>query len=89
MVRAADRAELVAGLSALVRGEDHPLVAQSSKSVAPTVAFVFPGQGNQWQSMGSAAYRRLVAYRAEADRCAEALVAAGLPSPLPYLCGER
>jgi mycobactin polyketide synthetase MbtD len=88
VVRAANRAELVAGLSALVRSEDHPLVTRSSKSAAPNVAFVFPGQGNQWQSMGAEAYQRLAAYRAEADRCAEAFVAAGLPSPLRYLCGE-
>ncbi len=88
VLRAADRAELTAGLSALVRGEDHPLVTGSSTSAAPTVAFVFPGQGNQWQSMGTAAYQRLAAYRAEADRCAAAFAAAGLPSPLPYLCGE-
>jgi mycobactin polyketide synthetase MbtD len=88
VVRAADRTELVAGLSALADNEEHPLVARSSKSVAPSVAFVFPGQGNQWQSMGAEAYRRLSAYRAEADRCAEAFVAAGLPTPLPYLLGE-
>ncbi|BBX45408.1 mycobactin polyketide synthase MbtD [Mycobacterium cookii] len=88
VVRAADRTELVAGLSALVRGEDHPLVTRSSKSGAPTIAFVFPGQGNQWQAMGVAAYQRLAGYRAEADRCAEAFVVAGLPSPLPYLCGD-
>ena len=88
VLRAADRAELTAGLSALVRGEDHPLVTRSSKSVVPTIAFVFPGQGNQWQSMGTAAYRQLAAYRAEADRCADAFAAAGLASPLPYLCGD-
>ena len=88
VARAADRAELAAGLSALARDEEHPLVTRSSKSVAPSVAFVFPGQGNQWQSMGADAYRRLPAYRAQADRCAEAFVAAGLPSPLPYLQGE-
>ncbi len=87
VVRAANRDELSAALSALARGDDHPLVARSSKSVAPCVAFVFPGQGNQWQSMGSEAYRLLAAYRAEADRCAEAFVAAGYPSPLPYLQG--
>jgi mycobactin polyketide synthetase MbtD len=85
VVRAADRGELTAALSALAHGDEHPLVARSSKSVAPCVAFVFPGQGNQWQSMGAEAYRLLVAYRAEADRCAEAFVAAGFPSPLPYL----
>ncbi len=89
VVRAADRAELVAALSALAHDEEHPLISRSSKSVAPSVAFVFPGQGNQWQSMGSDAYRRLAAYRAEADRCAAAFVAAGFPSPLPYLQGDQ
>ena len=89
VVRAANRSELVDGLSALAHDEEHPLVARSSKSVAPSAAFVFPGQGNQWQSMGADAYRRLPAYRAEADRCAEAFVAAGLSSPLPYLQGDE
>ncbi|OBK41668.1 polyketide synthase, partial [Mycobacterium sp. 1245111.1] len=88
VVRAADRGELIAALSALAHDDNHPLVARSSKSVAPCVAFVFPGQGNQWQSMGAAAYRLLAAYRAEADQCAEAFVAAGYPSPLPYLQGD-
>jgi mycobactin polyketide synthetase MbtD len=89
IARAADRAELVAGLSALARGDEHPLVARSSKSAGLHIAFVFPGQGNQWPSMGAEAYQRLPAYRAEADRCAHAFVDAGLPSPLPYLTGER
>ncbi|OBF08094.1 polyketide synthase [Mycobacterium sp. ACS4054] len=88
VVRAADRAELVAGLAALARGAQHPLVTRSSIGVAPVIAFVFPGQGNQWQSMGAEAYQRLPAYRAEADRCARAFLAAGLPSPLPYLTGQ-
>ena len=89
VIRAADRAELVAALSALAHDEEHPLICRSSKSVAPSVAFVFPGQGNQWQSMGSDAYRRLAAYRAEADRCAAAFIAACYPSPLPYLQGDQ
>ena len=89
VLRAADRGELVAGLSALAHDEEHPLVSRSSKSVAPSCAFVFPGQGNQWQSMGADAYRRLAAYRAEADRCAAAFVAAGFASPLPYLQGDH
>jgi mycobactin polyketide synthetase MbtD len=88
LVRAADRAELAAGLSALARGEEHPLIIRSSKSVAPCIAFVFPGQGNQWESMGADAYQLLPAYRTEADRCAQAFASAGLPSPLPYLLGE-
>lgn len=85
VVRAAGRAELGAGLSALARGDDHPLVTRSSKSAAPCVAFVFPGQGNQWPSIGAEAYRQLAAYRAEADLCVQAFVDARLPSPLPYL----
>lgn len=88
VVRAADRAELTAGLSALAHGEEHPLIARSSVGVAPCIAFVFPGQGNQWRSMGNEAYQRLSAYRAEADRCVQAFLAAGLPSPLPYLIGD-
>jgi mycobactin polyketide synthetase MbtD len=89
VARAADRGELIAALSALACGEEHPLVTRSSKSVGPQIAFVFPGQGNQWSSMGADAYRRLPAYRAEADRSAEAFVEAGLASPLAYLIGVR
>jgi mycobactin polyketide synthetase MbtD len=89
IVRAADRDELVAALSALAHGDEHPLVTRSSKSVGPHIAFVFPGQGNQWPSMGADAYRQLPAYRSEADRCTQAFIEAGLTSPLPYLIGER
>ena len=88
VLRAADRAELVAGLTAIARGEDHDLVTRATKTAAPRIAFVFPGQGNQWQAMGAQAYGRLSAYRATAERCADAFIAADLPSPLPYLVGE-
>lgn len=88
VVRAADCAELTAGLCALASAEQHPLLARSSQNAARRTAFVFPGQGNQWPSMGAEAYRLLPSYRAEAQRCAEAFVAAGLPSPLSYLMTE-
>jgi mycobactin polyketide synthetase MbtD len=88
VVRAGDRSELAAGLRALAAGDEHPLVARSSETVPPRTAFVFPGQGNQWPSMGAEAYQRLPAYRAEADRCADAFAAVGKPSPLPYLCTD-
>ena len=88
VVRAADRIELAAGLSAVARGEEHPLITRSTKTTTPRIAFVFPGQGNQWQAMGADAYRRLPSYPETADRCAQAFVAAGLPSPLPYLVSE-
>lgn len=88
VVRARDEAELAAGLAALTAGDEHPLVARSSETAAPRTAFVFPGQGNQWPSMGAEAYQHIAAYRAEADRCAAAFTAAGMPSPLPYLVGD-
>ena len=89
VVRATDRGELRAALAALACGDEHPLVTRSSKSVGPHLAFVFPGQGNQWPSMGADAYRQLPAYRSEAHRCAQAFTEAGLASPLPYLTAER
>ena len=85
VVRAADTRELADGLRALAAGEDHPLVTRSSESTTPRTAFVFPGQGNQWPTMGADTYRQLPVYRAEVDRCADAFVAAGAESPLPYL----
>lgn len=88
VVRAADRRELETGLRVLAGGEQHPLVSRSSENSTPRTAFVFPGQGNQWPSMGAEAYQRLSAYRAEAERCAEAFVATGLPSPLSYLLAD-
>ncbi|BBX24956.1 mycobactin polyketide synthase MbtD [Mycolicibacterium alvei] len=93
VVRAVDRDELAAGLRALAEGADHPLVSrahggtQSSGSGA-RIAFVFPGQGSQWPSMGVQAYERLPAYRAEVDRCAAEFQAADAPSPLDYLLAE-
>jgi mycobactin polyketide synthetase MbtD len=89
VVRAADSTELVAGLSAIARGEEHELVSRSAKTTPPRVAFVFPGQGNQWQAMGADAYRQLPAYRETADRCTQAFASAGFPSPLPYLVSDE
>lgn len=89
VLRAADAAELAAGLAAIARGEEHELVTHSAKTTPPRIAFVFPGQGNQWQAMGAGAYRELPAYREAADRCAEEFVVAGFASPLPYLVGEE
>ena len=88
VVRAADTRELADGLRAIAGGDDHPLVARSSESATPRTAFVFPGQGNQWPSMGADAYRQLSAYLAEVDKCADAFVAAGVDSPLTYLIAD-
>lgn len=88
VLRAADPTELAAGLQALVNGEAHPLLARSGNVDAPRVAFVCPGQGNQWPSMGVEAYRQLPAYRAAADDCSQAFTAAGHPNPLCYLLDD-
>ena len=88
VVRAADVGELTDGLRALVTGAEHPLVNRSSVGIAPRTAFVFPGQGSQWPSMGVEAYHRLPDYREEADRCAAAFDAAGLASPMSYLLAD-
>ncbi|OBK81502.1 mycobactin polyketide synthase MbtD [Mycobacterium sp. 1164985.4] len=88
VVRAADTTELAEGLRAVADGGAHPLVARSLQSSTMRTAFVFPGQGNQWPSMGADAYRRSAVYRTLADRCAEAFVVAGQPSPLPYLTSD-
>lgn len=85
VVRAHDAAELAAALRALAAGEEHPLAAVSSRTAAPRTAFVFPGNGGQWPSMGTDAYRQLPVYRAAVDRCAAAFVAAGIDSPLDFL----
>ncbi|MFL0180603.1 SDR family NAD(P)-dependent oxidoreductase [Mycobacterium sp. SMC-15] len=86
VIRARDTAELVAGLDAVYRGVEHPLVARSHQPEAARTAFVFPGQGNQWPGMG-AELLGLAAYRAEADRCHDAFLRAGHASPLSYLRG--
>lgn len=88
VVRAADPAELTAGLRALAAGEEHPLVARSSGNSAPRTAFVFPGQGSQWPSMGVEAYDRLPEYRAEIDECAAAFDAVGAAAPTRYLLAD-
>jgi mycobactin polyketide synthetase MbtD len=88
VVCAASIAELTEGLRALSAGAEHPSMFRSSETASTRTAFVFPGQGNQWPSMGADAYRRLPVYRVQVDACAEAFVAAGHQSPVPYLTAE-
>ncbi|WP_273735882.1 mycobactin polyketide synthase MbtD [Mycolicibacterium septicum] len=93
VVRAADRDELAAGLRALTEDTDHPLVTRvqggsAASGSSARIAFVFPGQGSQWPSMGVQAYDRLPVYRAEVDKCAAEFDAAGAASPLDYLLAD-
>lgn len=87
VIRAAALGELKDALRAVAAGEEHPLAVGSARS-ASRIAFVFPGQGSQWPSMGIEAYDRLPEYRAEVDRCAAVFTAAGHASPLDYLMAE-
>ncbi|CAJ1496244.1 SDR family NAD(P)-dependent oxidoreductase [[Mycobacterium] kokjensenii] len=86
VIRARDTAELVDGLDAVYRGAEHPLVVRSHHPEPARIAFVFPGQGNQWPGMGAELFG-IAAYRAEADRCHDAFLRAGHASPLGYLRG--
>lgn len=86
VIRARDAGELISGLDAVYHDADHPLVARSHQQEAARTAFVFPGQGNQWSGMGADLFG-IAAYRAEADRCADAFRRAGHASPLTYLRG--
>ena len=87
LVMATGRDELLAGLRAVVAGTDHPAVIRAPAS-ARRIAHVFPGQGGQRAGMGRPFYDASPAYRAEANRCAEAFAACGA-APLDYLLDER
>lgn len=50
-----------------------PHVSRAEAARAPSVAFMFPGQGAQHPGMGRGLYRAEPAYRSAVDRCAEAL----------------
>ncbi|WP_444543564.1 type I polyketide synthase [Micromonospora okii] len=53
VVLAADRAELVAGLTALAEGRPGTEVVSGAVGTPGEVAFVFPGQGSQWVGMAA------------------------------------
>lgn len=85
VLRASDRVELIDALRSLAAGEEHRLVTRATSGGPGRIAFVFPGQGSQWPSMGVEAYKRLPVYRTEVDDCAAEFAAQGLASPLDYL----
>ncbi|GAA0964675.1 hypothetical protein GCM10009555_002310 [Acrocarpospora macrocephala] len=73
VVIAADRAELVAGLTALAEGAQHPAVATGVAPADVRPVFVFPGQGSQWAGMAVDLLDSNEAFRAQMQRCEKAL----------------
>ncbi|MEV1318853.1 type I polyketide synthase [Micromonospora arborensis] len=72
IVVGADRAELLAGLDGIVRGEPRPNIVTGTVAGGGTV-FVFPGQGSQWPGMGLELLESSVAFGKRFEECAAAL----------------
>jgi amino acid adenylation domain-containing protein len=70
---AGERAELVAGLHALIAGEQAPGLVTGVAGVEPSVAMVFPGQGGQWPGMAAELMRRSPVFAESMRSCAAAL----------------
>ncbi|MDX3233339.1 SDR family NAD(P)-dependent oxidoreductase [Streptomyces sp. ME19-01-6] len=94
-VLAGDRAELLAGLDAVTRGEARTEaradVSLSRAGAAPggKVAFVFPGHGGQWPGMGVELMAGSEAFREELSRCDEAIARHTGWSVLAVLRGQE
>ncbi|MDG2305441.1 MAG: type I polyketide synthase [Candidatus Binatia bacterium] len=67
--------EIADKLDAFADAREQPgLVAGRVRSgAAPRIAFVFPGQGSQWRSMGLELYEHEPVFRAALDDCARAI----------------
>ncbi|MGO9157154.1 nocobactin polyketide synthase NbtC [Mycobacterium sp.] len=86
----AKRDELLGTLRAVLDDGEHPsLVRTETAATARKLAYVFPGQGVQRPGMGRVFYDGVPAFRAEADRCAEAFADRLGESPLNYLLDEH
>ncbi|MEC3917833.1 SDR family NAD(P)-dependent oxidoreductase [Nocardia sp. CDC160] len=68
-----DRAELVAGLTALAAGDAAAGMVDGVAVERGKVAFVFPGQGSQWPGMALELARSSAVFAARLDECATAL----------------
>jgi mycobactin polyketide synthetase MbtD len=85
-----NRDELITALQAVIDGREHPaLVRGATPAIPRRLAYVFPGQGSQRPGMGRLFYDSVPAFRAEADRCAEAFDAQFGESPRDYLLNEH
>jgi acyl transferase domain-containing protein len=70
---AATREELLDALRALGHGEAAPALARGRRAVGAKVAFVFPGQGSQWQGMALELIEESPLFARHMAECEEAL----------------
>ncbi|MFG2129544.1 type I polyketide synthase [Streptomyces sp. NPDC048751] len=73
VVVAADREELLTGLTALAAGDTAPHVATGTAGAAGRTVFVFPGQGAQWEGMAVELLESSPVFAARMGECAAAL----------------
>ncbi|HXS46430.1 MAG TPA: type I polyketide synthase, partial [Solirubrobacterales bacterium] len=68
-----ERKQSIDALSSLARGEDVPRVAKGIARAERKVAFLFPGQGSQWQGMALELLDSSPTFAARMQACEEAL----------------
>ncbi|MFF2192597.1 type I polyketide synthase [Streptomyces sp. NPDC058157] len=73
VVVGADRAELLAALDALARGEADARVVTGRAAAGRRTVFVFPGQGSQWLGMAARLMDESPVFAARIAECGEAL----------------
>ncbi|MDT0343460.1 SDR family NAD(P)-dependent oxidoreductase [Streptomyces sp. DSM 44938] len=73
VVLAADRAECRTGLTAVAEGRTVPEVIRGAADVRGKIAFVFPGQGHQWQGMALELLDTSPVFAEELRACAAAV----------------
>ena len=84
-VAARSPAEAGEALDAYIAGGAHELLATGEATAPPRVAFVFPGQGGQWQGMAQDLLVQEPIFREAILRCDRAIHAAAGWSPLALL----
>ena len=70
---AAERGELLAGLGALAADEEAPNLVLGTARLDRRPAFLFPGQGSQWQGMAIELAAASAPFAAALDACEQAL----------------
>ncbi|WP_449455867.1 SDR family NAD(P)-dependent oxidoreductase [Streptomyces dangxiongensis] len=73
VVLAGSRAEAVAGLAALARGESAAGLVTGGAGAAGRTVLVFPGQGSQWTGMGRELLETSPVFAERVEECARAL----------------